>query len=95
MKRNSTFVFLHCKTVNEMYILKFPNGCPLTRHGIALIFRKKHTVLSLYSPFLFLIKFYFFLFSGTPSIIVPYNCVIISRVLPWVIMFDHCEDIMN
>lgn len=54
-----------------------------------------HTVLSLYSPFLFLIKFYFFFFSGTPSITVPHNCVIISRVLPWVIMFDHCEDIMN
>lgn len=59
------------------------------------LWKGTYTVLAFYSPFLFLIKFYFFFFSGTPLIIVPYNRVIISRVFLWVITFDRCEHIMN
>lgn len=83
MKRKSTFTFLICKIENEMYILKFLNECPLTRHGIVLIFGKEHTQFSLFCKFFFS--------SEAASIIVFNYCTIISRMLPLVIVFDNSE----
>ena len=81
MKRNSTFAFLICKIENEMYILKFPNECSLTRHGIILIFGKEHKQFPLFSKI-------FFFSSEAASMIVFNNCVIISRMLPLVIVWQ-------
>lgn len=54
-----------------------------------------HKVLSLFIPLsLFLIKFSFF-FAESPLMRVPHNCIMISRVLPLVIIFDHSEHITD
>lgn len=81
MNRNIILSFLCCKIEHEMYILQFPNECPLTRPGIILVFGK----FSLFSSLLF--------FSVTASIIDFYDCIIIPGVLPLVIVFDYSEHI--
>lgn len=53
MKRNSIFAFLCCKIKHEMYILKFPNECPLTRPGTILVFGKEYILFSLFNSLLF------------------------------------------
>lgn len=87
MKRNSIFAFILCKIENEMNILKFPNECPLIRHGIALIFGKEHTQFSFFDKIFF--------FQRAALIIIFHNCIIISRVSPLVIMFNYSEHIMD
>lgn len=89
MKRNSIFAFLCCKIKHEMYILKFPNECPLTRPGTILVFGKEYILFSLFNSLLL------FFFSATASITDFYDCIIIPGVLQtlFLIVFDHSEHI--